>query len=165
MRKREAKRKMIYDIVENASQYAIINRGINKILETAKSFTKDNFPKERLALDGESLFMNFAEYTTHCEIGHPSEAHRKYIDVMYMVDGNETVYVKPTSQLKKIRSDYDPEIEALLADTDDDAIPVRLSSGMFLILFPGDAHTPGCDPLPERGVNVKKIIGKVLIGN
>ena len=154
---------MIVDRIENKALYAGISVGINKVLEFAKDLTPDTYPTERVYLDGDALFINVPKYVTHLREGAVTEAHRKYIDVMYMVEGSENIYVKPTAKLSKITKEYDPEGDALLADTDDDTTAVRLEAGMFLVLFPDDAHAPACDPLPDTGVSVKKIIAKVLI--
>ena len=154
---------MIVDRIENKALYAGISDGINKVLEFAKDLTPDTYPTERVYLDGDALFINVPQYTTHAREGAVTEAHRKYIDVMYMVEGSENIYVKPTAKLSKITKEYDPAGDALLANTDDDTTAVRLETGMFLVLFPDDAHAPACDPLPNVSVSVKKIIAKVLI--
>ena len=154
---------MILDTIKNASLYANIHAGIDKILSLAKDYTADNYPSGKLNVDGDSVYMIFASYETHEKEGALTEAHRKYIDVMYMVEGSETIYVKPTDKLANVTKEYDPSIEALLADIDDDTTAVRLEEGSFIVLFPDDAHAPACDPLPITNVKVKKIIGKVLI--
>ena len=154
---------MILDTINNASLYAGIHAGIDKVLTLAKNYTPDNYPAERLSVDGDSVFMLFPSYETHTERGALTEAHRKYIDVMYMVEGSETIYVKSTEKLSRVSKEYDPEGDALLGDTDADATAVRLEAGSFIVLFPQDAHAPACDPLPYTNVKVKKIIGKVLI--
>lgn len=89
------------------------------------------------------------------------EAHRKYADVMYMVEGTETIYVKPTQALRTITAEYDPEKDALLAELDRDVTSVCLTAGQFVVLFPQDAHAPGCNDIQTAGV--KKIIGKMKI--
>lgn len=154
---------MILDTIKNASLYAGVHAGIDKVLSLAKEYTPENYPSGKLEVDGESVYMIFAAYETHAKEGALTEAHRKYIDVMYMVEGSETIYVKPTDKLLNVTKEYDPSIEALLADTDDDITAVRLEEGSFIVLFPDDAHAPACDPLPKTNVKVKKIIGKVLI--
>ena len=154
---------MIFDRIENAKIYSGINEGINKALEFAKTLTPDNFGSEILRLDGDRIFINFASYETHARSVASSEAHKKYIDVMYMVEGCETVYVKNAKALTNITKEYDAQKDVLFADLDDDVTPVRLDAGSFLILFPEDAHSPGCDPLDATAVSVKKIIGKVLL--
>ena len=154
---------MILDRIENAKVYSAVNEGINKVLEFAKDLTPDTYPTERLYMDGEKLFINFPVYETHAKKDGMTEAHRQYIDVMYMVEGSETVYVKDVNALKNITKEYDPAIDALLADVDDDTTAVRLEAGSFLILFPEDAHAPACDTTETKNLKVKKLIGKVLL--
>ncbi len=152
---------MIYDEIINAGQYRGVHPGIDRVLEEMQKFTPDNYPKERISLDGDNLFLLFGNYETHSPEGALTEAHQQYIDVMYMVEGAETIYVKPVSRMQKVTKPYDASIEALLGETDADATPVRLEAGCFIVLFPQDAHAPAC--YAEGPVAVKKIIGKVRI--
>lgn len=152
---------MILTKLENASRYAGLHAGIAKVLNAAGGYTPENFVPGRVTLDGDKVFMNLSEYETHPLEGALSEAHRLYADVMIVLEGSETVYVKPAKELKHITREYDPSIEALLALTDEDVSAIRLEPGSVLILFPEDAHAPGCRAdVPSR---VKKIIGKVLL--
>lgn len=152
---------MIFDSIANAKQYAGLNAKIDKLLEEAKKYTSDNYPEGVLELDGKDLYMIFANYETHDKKEAIFEAHKQYIDVMYMVDGEETIYVKQTQDIKNITKEYDAEIDALLGDLDEDAVPIRLKKGEFVVLFPQDAHSPAC--VVDNPLNVKKIIGKVRI--
>lgn len=154
---------MIFDKLENAGLYKNINPGVNKILSFVKDLTPENYPTERICIDGEKLFMNFPVYRTQSRKEAVAEAHRRYIDVMYMVEGSETVYVKNVKSLKNVTKEYDPDIEALLADVDEDASEICLDTGSFLILFPDDAHAPGLDTAKQKGATVKKVVGKVLL--
>lgn len=152
---------MILDQIKNASCYAGILPGVTDALREMVTYTPDNYPGGRVELDGDNLFLLLNTYETHSPEGALCEAHQKYIDVMYMVEGEEIIYVKPTNRLCAVTKAYDPEIDALLAQTDADATPVRLSAGSFIVLFPQDAHAPACyDDAPQT---VKKIIGKVKI--
>ncbi|MBQ4120327.1 MAG: YhcH/YjgK/YiaL family protein [Clostridia bacterium] len=152
---------MIFDSLVNAKQYKGLNAKIDKLLEEAKKYTSDNYPEGVLELDGKDLYMIFANYETHDRKDAVVEAHKQYIDVMYMVEGEETIYVKQTQDIKNITKEYDAEIDALLGDLDDDAVPIRLKAGSFVVLFPQDAHSPAC--VVDAPLNVKKIIGKVRI--
>lgn len=152
---------MILDKWENAARYAAINEGIVKAVDTAKKLTADNYTPGRVEIDGDNLYLNCAEYDTHEKDGALSEAHRAYLDVMVMIDGCETVYVKRTDALRNVTKPYDASIDALLADTDSDVTAIRLVKGDFLVLFPEDAHAPGCHADAPR--HVKKVIGKVKI--
>ena len=152
---------MILDLLKNAKQYAGIHPGVDRALEEMKRFTPDNYGDGRIEVDGDNVFLLLNNYETHPKSESMAEAHRKYIDVMYMVEGTETIYVKNVDKLRNITSEYSEKIEALLADTDDDATAVRLEAGYFVVLFPQDAHSPACDADGKR--SVKKIIGKVRV--
>ena len=152
---------MIFDSLNNAAQYKSLHAGIDQVLEAAKAYTPENYPSGRVVIDGENVFMNMAAYETHSTEKAVFEAHQQYADVMVMVEGTETIYVKHTDKLSHVYQEYDPKIEALLADFDSDATPVRLEAGSFVVLLPQDAHSPGCHA--DGPVNVKKIIGKVKL--
>ena len=152
---------MILDLIENASCYADIHSGVTEALKEMAKYTPDYYPGGRVDIDGDNLFLLLNSYETHSPEGALCEAHQKYIDVMYMVEGEEIIYVKPTNRLCEVTKAYDPAIDALLAQADADATPVRLSARSFIVLFPQDAHAPGFyDMAPQA---VKKIIGKVRI--
>lgn len=153
---------MIFDSLKNAAQYKGLHAGIDQVLEAAKAYTPENYPeKTRVTIDGDNVFMNMAAYETHSTEKAVFEAHQQYADVMVMIEGTETIYVKHTDKLSHVYQEYDPAIEALLADFDTDATPVRMEPGSFVVLLPQDAHSPGCHV--DGPVNVKKIIGKVKL--
>ncbi|MGN0250962.1 MAG: YhcH/YjgK/YiaL family protein [Oliverpabstia sp.] len=152
---------MILDTIFNAKQYQKINPGIDRVLDEVTRYTSDHYPLGRITLDGKNLYMNLEQYQLHDREDGMAEAHRKYIDVMYMVEGVETIYVKPVDRLQNVRKEYDFEKDLLLADIDEDATVVRLEAGSFIILFPQDAHAPGCSAGSSE--NVKKIVGKIRI--
>ncbi|MBE6630012.1 MAG: DUF386 domain-containing protein [Ruminococcaceae bacterium] len=152
---------MILDKLENVSRYAAINAGIVKAVKAAETLHAATYQTGRMDVEGDDVYLNCAEYDTHEMTGALTEAHRAYLDVMVMIDGCETVYVKRTDALQNVTRPYDPNIDALLADTDADCCAVRLVKGDFLVLFPEDAHAPGCHA--DAPCHVKKAIGKVKI--
>lgn len=152
---------MILDTIDHAAQYRGLHPGIDRALEAVRAYTPENYPGGRVELDGGAVALNLNSYETGPAEGALTEAHRQYIDVMYMVEGVETIYVKPVEQLRNVTQPYDPAIDTLLAATDPDTTAVRLEAGSFIVLFPQDAHCPArCAGDPMK---VKKIIGKVRI--
>ncbi len=154
---------MIYDTIFHAGRYRGIHLGIDRVLKEVTAYTPDNYPGGRISLEGDNIYLNLAEYDTHSITEGMAEAHREYIDVMYMVEGTEVIYVKPVDRLRRVTKEYDPAIEALLADIDGDGCGIRLEKGDFIVLFPEDAHAPACHA--SRREHVKKIIGKVKISS
>ena len=152
---------MILDRIENAKLYKGIHPGIDRVLEEAAKSCPCCFPKEKVILDGDRIFMNPNQYVTHSPDGASFEAHRKYVDVMCMIEGEETIYVKNTDELQEITKEYTSEKDYLLAKLDSDNTPVLLKAGYFCILFPQDAHAPGC--IAGEAMEVKKFVGKVML--
>jgi YhcH/YjgK/YiaL family protein len=154
---------MILDTLDHAQQYENISKGLKQTLLTLENWQTEPYVTGRTDVQGEQLYLLANAYATK-SLGEESrlEVHRSYIDVMYMVEGEELIYVKPTEQLRQVDKLYDPAIDAMLAKLDGDETAVRLQKGQFLVLFPQDAHCPGnrsgnCD-------SVKKIICKLKLG-
>lgn len=105
---------MILDTLANTAQYKGIHTGIDQALEAAKAYTPENHPSGRIVLDGDNVFMNMCTYETHATDTAVFKAHKQYVDVMVMVEGTETIYVKPTEKLSHVYQEYKPEVEALL---------------------------------------------------
>ena len=153
---------MILDTMDNAGLYAGLSEGLGKALKALADYSQDPYVTGRTEIDGTKLFLLANAYETK-PLGESSrmEAHRAYIDVMYMVEGEEMIYVKPTDRLTSVEKEYTPAMEALLALVDDDCTAVRLQKGQFVVLFPEDAHCPSCCVGEPAGV--KKIIGKLAV--
>ena len=152
---------MILDTIVNAKQYKGIHPGIDRILDAVTAYTPENYSCGRVTLDGDKLYMNLEQFETHDRARGFLEAHRNHIDVMCMVEGTENIYVKSTENLQHIKREYNPERDVLFAEVDEDVTQIRLEAGSFAILFPQDAHAPGC--IADRPEVVKKIVGKVEI--
>ena len=151
---------MIYCSINDFGKLPKIGN-IDKAVERIKSINTENYAAGQIVIDGKDVFLNLFEYDTKDAALSTSEAHRKYIDVMYVVEGEETVLVKNLADESCITKEYDKADDYLLAKTDADASAIRLYPGMLLILFPEDAHAPGCNT--DSTHHVKKIVGKVKI--
>jgi len=152
---------MILDKLENAALYYEVCPGLDRILKVAAEITPETFPKERLILEEDALFLNFFEYETHPLAAAKLEAHKKFIDVMYIVSGTESIYVNNTKEIPSILSEYDEGRDVLLGEISPNVTKLLLKKGWFCVLFPQDAHAPGCCADSEEFV--KKIVGKIRI--
>jgi len=86
------------------------------------------------------------------------EAHRKYIDIQFMINGEEYIAVTDISNcVQSIDYNEDKDIAFYKADNSFQT----LKSGEFLILYPHDAHKP-CISI-NNARHCKKVVVKILI--
>lgn len=153
---------MFFESLAHAKAYYWNNPAFINALNTIQSYSQNPFQTGRWDIDGENMYMVAAEYRTSAlTIDSQMEAHRKYIDIMYMLEGEECIFCKPTSKLNNITSSFNQEKDFLLADVDADVIPNALRKGQVAVLLPEDAHCPGCNLDGEK--SVRKLICKLAV--
>ena len=82
---------MIMDKIENASLYSGLNRRIEIALNYIQHTDFKNIEVGRHDIDSDLVYAMLFEYDTKTESESFLEAHQKYIDVQYMVEGEEIV--------------------------------------------------------------------------
>ena len=153
---------MILDCMENAGLYADAAAGLGELLAAELAYAGRGDAAGGQRIHGDAMFINDCRYETKpVDAQARHEAHRRYIDVMYMVEGEEIILVKPADRLRRVTQPYDAEGDALLAEIDGDETAVRLKTGQFVVLFPQDAHCPARSAGEARPV--RKLIGKLAV--
>lgn len=104
-------------------------------------------------------YINIDEYQTRSGI--KFEAHKKHIDIQFLIEGEEKVYVTETGGLIE-NIEYNEEKDVVFYDTPKKELnTVFLTKGKFVVLYPDDAHSPCI--LIDAPKNVKKAIVKIRI--
>ena len=148
---------MITDRLSNAHLYHSLGAGIRRAFEYLQQTDLLSLPAGRYELDGKNLYVVSQEYTSKLPEQGKWEAHRRYIDLQYIISGTERIGYAHLSRLAQ--GDYNPEKDFLALSGVGDF--VTLSAGDFMLLFPEDAHMPGMavgDPVP-----VKKVVVKIVV--
>ena len=147
---------MIIDKADNISRYACLGEKFQK----AFSFITDPeliFLEEgKYEIDGEEVYALVNEYLPKNESEGKLEAHKKYIDVQYVVKGEEFIGYAPYKG-HKIVTDYNEEKEMSLLEGDKSFI--KIDQGMFAIFYPGELHMPGIKTATNKAV--KKVVVKI----
>lgn len=129
---------MIFDTIENVKNY----KGLGRVYTALEFLSKTDFskvPLGRYDLDGDNLYYMVQEYETDGE-KEIAEAHKKYIDIQFMLDGAETVGVAPID-CPKTEVEAKPENDVWFYQCKTE--PLTLRSGSFMVLYPNDIHMPG----------------------
>jgi YhcH/YjgK/YiaL family protein len=148
---------MIIDHINHSSKYHSLSEKFVKVFEFLKSTDLENLDVGIHEINGRELFYIVSEDATRLFTESSLEAHRKYIDLHYIISGNEIIGCAPKAE-QKVLKEYDSENDYLLYDGDMSL--VKMLPGMFAIFYPDDLHMPG---ISEDKKTVKKIVMKVKI--
>ncbi|MFA5424824.1 MAG: YhcH/YjgK/YiaL family protein [Phycisphaerae bacterium] len=106
----------------------------------------------------DNIYYTIQRYTTKPMNEGKLEAHRKYIDIQFLLEGEELLGYMPLEGLK-VSQEYDCQKDIAFYQTPGEITKVKLEPGMFCILFLNDAHQPGC--CLTKPTEVKKIVIKI----
>lgn len=147
---------MIIDKIANSHLYTNISERISKSFEYIKATDLKTLPAGKYPIDGDNIFALVSEYKTKLEQEGKLEAHKKYIDVQYVIEGEELMGYAPLGN-QKIIEPYKEENDIVFFTGDKSF--TKVSEGMFAIFFPEDVHMPGIST--GKISDVKKLVIKV----
>lgn len=151
---------MVVDKLENAYLYAGLSAKIKKGLEVLKDKKLSAKKDGRYEVDGDNLYCIIQRYTTKPIKEGRLEAHKKYIDIQFAANGEEVIGHSLLSQLN-VEEPYDEAKDVVFYKVPEKINTVKLSKGVFCILFPQDGHMPGCQLASP--CEVLKVVVKVKI--
>lgn len=108
----------------------------------------------------DDFFYLVQSYETKAPEAGRHEAHKKYVDIQYLVEGKERIDLAPAEKMD-VEEAYDEERDVVFFKEPSQATTVVLTGGGYAILYPEDSHKPGLSA--DGAVPVKKIVGKVRI--
>lgn len=129
---------MIFDTLENIKNY----EGLGNVYTALKFLFETDFTKMELGryeLLSDDIFYMVQRYETDPDKT-ISEAHKKYIDIQFMVDGEEIIGVAPIS-CEKTETEAKPENDVWFYECKTE--PLTLIKNSFMVLYPNDLHCPG----------------------
>lgn len=149
---------MFYDKIDN--------------IETYKGLSEDIYEGLKFLLQARSDIENgvhvintrvkaiVSEYETKPVNENGYEAHKKFIDIQYLLKGTEKNCCLPIEKLKETKP-YKEEIDAAFYEAEIPAQELILGDGYFAIYWPQDGHMP-CLTV-DGAEKVKKVVIKVEI--
>jgi len=149
---------MILDNIKNIDTYKGLSNNIDDAIEYLKSSDLSTLENGRNEINS-NMFVLVNEYSTQGNESNISEAHRKYIDLQYIISGSEIIEYETLSDQNLVK-EYDVENDYVLHNLSNKSSLI-LSSNMFALFFPNDLHMPGL--IYEKSEQVKKIVIKILI--
>lgn len=148
---------MIFDTLNNVNNY----EGLGRVYTALKFLAETDFNEidlGRYELDGDNIFYMVQSYDTD-PTKTVSEAHRKYIDIQFMVEGEEIIGVADISSEKELtEAKEENDVWFYNCKTE----PLTLSAGKYMVLYPNDLHCPGV-ATNGKALTCRKVVVKVKV--
>ena len=145
---------MIVDNIKNASKYFGLGDNFKKALEyiqaNAETIT------ESIILDDE-VKINFASYETKPQDECFFEAHKKYADIHFILEGSEIIGYAQTESLTVTKTDDENDCIILKGE----GVNFPLEKGTFMIMLPQDAHEVAV--FDGKNTHCTKLVAKIKL--
>lgn len=154
---------MIFDKMDNISDYFEELPLLKKVEEFVADFNHKKLSDGTYEIDGKRVFAMVQSYRTKQQTQEMMfEAHKKYIDLQYIVNGIEKIRWAKLDKVDLVEERYSSGGD--IAFYEGNAMfDFTLTKGTFLLLYPEDAHLPGLSA--QKDINVRKIVFKIQVDN
>lgn len=132
---------------------------LTEALDYIKNLDKSTLTPGKHEVNDE-FFYNYMEYEAKEPTDSIFEAHKNYVDVQYIVDGQERVDVS-FEEYMELDTPYDVEKDIMFFKNPQESFSRILGADEYIIVLPHELHKPG-QKVGQNG-NVKKIVGKVRV--
>lgn len=146
---------MILCTFKDLRRYQLILNHLPEALEKIEALKKSGLGAGHYEYEG--FFINVQRGTTQPLDEGRFEAHSKYIDLHYEIEGHELMAYAPREAMD-IEKPYDADDDYALfrARTEDIAL-IAVNAGMCCIMFPEDGHLP-CRHTDKADTYVKMVV-------
>ena len=145
---------MVFDSLSNCKLYYGMHPRFQEAFDFIKKAIAENLEPGKYEIDGKELWASVQEYTSKLEADAKAEAHKNYIDIQFIVKGEEIIAVAPIQTEKRL-TEAKEEKDVWFYECDTQS--VILKDGDFMVLYPSDLHLPG------KAVNQPSEVLKVVI--
>lgn len=152
---------MLHGDIQSALNRNLLPARIAQALQSALG-NADGLEDGRYPLDGDDYFV-LQTYEPKEKERVKFEAHREYADLQVVLSGQECMYTACTGTLGEW-SAYDKTADIIFsAKQYAHGTVLALHAGQFALLFPEDAHQPGCRCENQEKQTVRKLVLKLKL--
>ena len=144
---------MILATLDQAMQYASCHPGLLQGFDFLRHESLPSLSDGKHEIDGERLYVMLNKGLGRGRSGAKLEAHCRYIDIQYTIDGDERIGWMPLARCLAPDGPFD-ETKDVVLFADRPTTWVAVPPGSFTIFFPHDAHAP----LAGRGFQKKAVV-------
>lgn len=150
---------MLIDNLKNADLYYGLSERIKKALMYLKNTDLLNLENGKYEIEGGDIYVIVQDYQTKPQFEGKWEAHKKYIDIQYIIKGREKIGWGTISDFSEI-TEYNENNDIFFLEGNGDFFEIR--EGFFTILTPQDVHMPSIS-VGEGKEYTKKAVIKIRV--
>lgn len=150
---------MIIDRIENSGLYHSVHPKFAEAFAFIERAVKEQLPVGKYELDGKALYAMVQEYQTKAPKDARFEAHERYIDIQYLIEGVEEIDVVDIEKAE-LEEPYDVQKDVAFYKSTDRGTKTVYEAGDFGIFYPHDVHCPA-KTVGNAPSGVRKIVVKV----
>ncbi|MBQ3311182.1 YhcH/YjgK/YiaL family protein [bacterium] len=154
---------MIKDSLEYIKNYFGLSDKIKLGLQYLAETDFSKLEKGKYEILGNEVFVNIQDYDTKPKNEGKWEAHRKYIDIQYIISGSEKIGVGSLKDFSSLIP-YDDQKDLEFLETKKRTQFIDLGKKEFMILYPNDVHMPQIIR-DDSSKHVRKAVLKILSDN
>ncbi len=147
---------MILDSIQNCEKYSCVHKVFSRVFDLLKIM--DEHATGTTVLEEGAVWANVIEVGDIAGGNQFFEAHRKFIDIHYILSGEELFGYSNIDCLETKQEYVDADDYELLTG---EINAIRLQKGDFIVTFPEDAHIP--DLARTNNNKLVRVVVKVRI--
>jgi YhcH/YjgK/YiaL family protein len=149
---------MIYDSSKSPNVTMDVSARISTALNYLRKTDFSKLEPGKYPIEGTEIFALVQQYETKEKVDGKWEAHKKYIDIQYVADGEKLIGYADVKRMSE-QQEYNPEKDIQFFNGEGSFI--KVGKGEFMILYPEDVHMPEVKSSVKQ--NVRKVVVKVLV--
>jgi YhcH/YjgK/YiaL family protein len=134
-------------------------KGLEPALEYLAKLDPASVVPGRTPIVGDEVYAQASKYTTKAIETARFEAHKKFLDVQYVVSGQETIGFLPSTEGLTLLEPYNPDKDVEFFAVPSSYARLLMHAGEFALFRAGEAHMPNCHL--EGPHEVVKVVVKV----
>ncbi len=115
-------------------------------------------PLGKHAIQGDQVYAVAMRSLSRAPESGKFESHQEYIDIQYLISGEETIGVAPVEELLVV-TPYDPAKDIIFYAVPERYRRLEIRPGHFAVFLPGEGHIPLCHAGAPRELH--KVVVKV----
>jgi YhcH/YjgK/YiaL family protein len=151
--------KMINGNIDGTGVPACMDDYLMKAMEIMKGLNAES-PSGKVIVDGDNFYYTVMETEVKPVEEIKFEMHKKYIDIHYVIEGNERIAVANGNMLK-VSQPYSEEKDCVLCYDGQVMSIIALQEKDFCVIYPYEAHKPG--GMVNDFCKIKKAVFKIKV--